>query len=223
MQCLGETWHQPVTRLLSTAIKEMAYGAIEEVVSAADHLAVFGNAKRLIELQTIALMKNGLLTGYKVGQGDQQYDVTIESLGYDSGYMFQVLNDLEPFLGQHLNAYNKGEVNFDVLRSRKNITVGFIFNRLNSAERHRFHALLRSADPLLPAALNGWFAKYDVLRDVIDNLTDVNRNIEANVQALPVAPQRRSGFSEFVNYVLAAAIQRIGGAYGAKLSDILKR
>ena len=201
----------------------MSYGAIEEVVSSADHLAVFGNAKRLIELQTIALMKNGLLTGYKVGQGDEQYDATIESLGYDSGYMFQVLNDLEPFLGQDLNAHNKGEANFDVLRSRKNITVGFIANRLNSADRRTFHTLLRSADPLLPVTLNEWFAKYDVLRDVIDNLTDVNRNIEANVQALPVALQLRSGFTAFVNYVLAAAVGRIGGAYGAKLSDILKR
>jgi geranylgeranyl pyrophosphate synthase len=219
----SETWHQSVTQLLSTAIKEMASGAIEEVISSRDQLAVFENTKRLIEMQTIALMKNGLLTGYKLGQGSEQYAATIESLGYDSGYMFQVLNDLEPFLGQELNAFHKGSVNFDVLRSRKNITVAFIFNRLSSSEQRQFQALLQSADSRLPVVLGGWFAEYNVLRDVIANLADVNKNIEANVHALPLDWQRQMGFCAFVNYVLAAAIRRIGGTYGEKLSDILIR
>jgi geranylgeranyl pyrophosphate synthase len=219
----AEKWYRETTQLLSAAIKEMASGALEEVISTGDQLAIFAKARRLIELQTIALMKNGMLTGYKYGHGSEQYAATIESLGYDSGYMFQVLNDLEPFLGGDLNAFHKGGVNFDVLRSRKNITVAFIHSRLSPMDRDRLQSLIQSADPLLPSVLTGWFAKYNVLSDVLDNLSDVKKNIEANASSLPLDVQRRIGFCAFVNYVLSIAIGRIGGAYGEKLSDILIR
>jgi len=218
-----DNWYRDTTQLLGAAIKEMSSGAIEEVLNTGDHLAIFAKARRLIELQTIALMKNGMLTGYKYGHGNEQYVATIESLGYDSGYMFQVLNDLEPFLGGGLNALHKGAVNFDILRSRKNITVAFICNRLGSSDRDRLHSLIQSADPLLPSVLTGWFAKYNVLNDVLDNLADVKKNIEANANFLPLDVQRRFGFCAFITYVLSVAIGRIGGAYGEKLSEILIR
>ncbi len=216
-----DNWYRDTTQLLGVAIKEMSSGAIEEVISAGDHLAIFAKARRLIELQTIALMKNGMLTGYRYGDGNEQYATTIESLGYDSGYMFQVLNDLEPFLGGDRNAFHKGEVNFDVLRSRKNITVAFIRDRLSSVDRDRLLHLIQSADPLLPSVLIGWFAKYNVLSAVVDNLADVRKNIEGNANILPLDVQRRTGFCAFVNHVLSVAIRRIGGAYGEKLSEIL--
>ncbi|HUP62349.1 MAG TPA: polyprenyl synthetase family protein [Thermoanaerobaculia bacterium] len=214
-------WYLDITQLLATAIKEMSSGAIEEVISAGDHLAIFAKARRLIELQTIALMKNGMLAGYKYGHGNEQHATIIESLGYDSGYVFQVLNDLEPFLSEDLNAIHKGAVNFDILRSRKNITVPFIYSRLSFSDRDSFHSLIQSADPLLPSVLTGWFVKYNVLSDVVDNLVDVKTNIEANANLLPLDAQRRSGFCAFVNYVLSVAIRRIGAAYGEKLSEIL--
>jgi len=214
-------WYREITQLLGAAIKEMTSGALEEVINSGDHLVIFAKAKRLIELQTIALMKNGLLTGYKYGRGNEQHTATIESLGYDSGYMFQVLNDLEPFLGGDQNAFHKDAVNFDVLRSRKNITVAFICNRLSPSDRLRLQSLMQSGDPLLPSILTGWFAKYNVLSGVLDNLSDVKKNIEANTNFLPLDVQRRHGFCAFVNYVLSVAIGRIGGAYGEKLSEIL--
>jgi geranylgeranyl pyrophosphate synthase len=206
---------------LAVAIKEMSSGAIEEVTSASDHLAVIAKVSRLIELQTIALMKNGMLTGYKYGHGNEQYTAVIENLGYDSGYIFQVLNDLEPFLGGDLNAIHKGAVNFDILRSRKNITIAFIGSMLSYSDRDKLQSLIRSADPLLPSVLTNWFAKYNVLNYILDNLAHVKKNIEANVACLPLDVQRRMGFCAFVNYVLAVAIGKIGGAYGEKLSEIL--
>jgi geranylgeranyl pyrophosphate synthase len=199
----------------------MSYGAIEEVISSDDQLASLSKAKRIIELQTIALIKNGLLTGYKYGRGDPHHVAIIDSLGYDCGYLFQVLNDLEPFLGKDLNVLHKGAVNFDVLRSRKNITVAFISDKLNSSERGRLHILMRSFDPLLPSVLNDWFSKYDVWNSILENLADVKKSVDANVNSLPLEVQRRSGFCSFVNYVLSVAVGRIGGTYGEKLSEIL--
>ncbi|HEX2091546.1 MAG TPA: polyprenyl synthetase family protein [Longimicrobiaceae bacterium] len=218
-----EKWYPEVMELLGEAIKNMSLGAIEEVVSPDDQLASISKAKRIIELQTIALIKNGLLTGYKYGRGNMHHVDTIDSLGYDCGYLFQVLNDLEPFLGADLNVLHKGTVNFDVLRSRKNITVAFISDRLSSSERDRLHLLIRSADPLLPSLLHGWFSKYDVFSSMLENLRDVHKNIRASINSLPLDVQRRSDFSAFINYVLSGAVRRIGGAYGEKLSEILIR
>lgn len=218
-----EKGYPEIIELLGEAIKDMSLGAIEEVISPGDQLASFAKAKRIIELQTIALIKNGLLTGYKYGRGEIHYVDTIDSLGYDCGYLFQVLNDLEPFLGADLNALHKGTVNFDVLRSRKNITVAFISDRLSSSERDRLHVSIGSADPLLPSHLNGWFLKYDVLNSILENLRDVQKSIGTNINSLPLDVQRRSDFYAFVNYVLSVALGRIGGVYGEKLSEILIR
>jgi heptaprenyl diphosphate synthase len=216
-----EKGYPEIIELLGTAIKQMSFGAIEEVVRTNDQLASFSTAKKIIELQTIALIKNGLLTGYKYGRGNAHDVVTIDSLGYDCGYLFQVLNDLEPFLGNALNVAHKGTANFDVLRSRKNITVGFISDRLTSVERDRLQVLMGSSDPLLPAVLYDWFSKYDVLNFILSNLGDVKRNIQTNINSLSLEVQRLSGFSAFINHVLSVAVGRIGGIYGAKLSEIL--
>jgi|SRR4051812_10503545 len=217
----SENWYPEIIELLSRVIKEMSCGAIEEIISADDQLTSFSKAKGIIELQTIALIKNGLLTGYKYGRGNPHHVAIIDSLGYDCGYLFQVLNDLEPFLGKDLNVLHKGAANFDILRSRKNITVAFISERLNPSELGRLHVLMGSTDPLLPSVLNSWFSKYNVFKSITDNLTDVKKNIDANINSLPLEVQRRSGFCSFINYVLSVAVGRIGGAYGEKLFEIL--
>lgn len=216
-------WFPEIVELLGEAIKDMALGGIEEVTSPNDHLASFSKAKRIIELQTIALIKNGLLTGYQYGRGNMDHVAIIDSLGYDCGYLFQVLNDLEPFLGADLNVRHKGAVNFDVLRSRKNITVAFISAKLSSSERDRLHMLMRTADPLLPSVLYRWFSKYDVLNSIRRNLRDVKNNIERNIDSLPLDVQRRTGFRAFVDHVLSGAIVRIGGAHGEELFEILSK
>jgi geranylgeranyl pyrophosphate synthase len=210
-----------LTELLAIAVKDMSLGGLEEIVSPANQLTTFAKAKRIIELQTIAMLKNGLLTGYKYGGGNTEYVSVIDSIGYDCGYLFQVLNDLEPFLGAELNLLHKGVVNFDVLRSRKNIGVAFISERLSSSERETLHLLMQSSDPDLLSLLNTWFSKYDVLSAILDNLKAVRGNIVANIKVLPLERQRRSGFSAFIDYVLSVALRRIEGPYGEKLSEIL--
>jgi len=217
----SEKWYPEIIELLSKVIKDMSSGAIEEVISADNQLTSFSKAKRIIELQTIALIKNGLLTGYKYGRGNPHHAGIIDSLGYDCGYLFQVLNDLEPFLGKDLNALHKGAVNFDVLRSRKNITVAFVSDRLSASERGKLHALMGSADPLLPSVLNAWLSKYDVFGSILENLAGVKKSIDTNIDTLPLGAQRRSGFHLFIDHVLSVAVGRIGGIYGEKLSEIL--
>lgn len=216
-----EKWYHEIIELLSRAIKDMSYGAIEEIGLAHDQLASVPKVKEIIELQTIALVKNGLLVGYKYGRGSSDHDAIIDSLGYDCGYLFQVLNDLEPFLDRGLNAKHKGSTNLDIVRSRKNIAVAFIFERLSSLEREKFHQLRKSTVSQLASSLNEWFLRYNILDSMLENLVRVKKNIDRNIDSLPVEFQRRKDFSSFIDYVLSTALKRIGSTYCRKLSEIL--
>lgn len=207
--------------LLSIAVKQMSLGGLEEIFSPADQLTTIVKAKRIIELQTVTMLKNGLLTGYKYGCGSTDYLGVIDSIGYDCGYLFQLLNDLEPFLGADLNRLHKGVVNFDIPHSRKNVIVAFVSESLSSSERETLHTLMRASDPRLPALLNDWFSKYDVFSTIADNVGMVKENIVENIKTLPLDQERRNGFSAFADYVLSVALRRIEGPYGEKLSEIL--
>lgn len=88
-----------VLALLGKAIKEMASGGIVEGRLAPDGLANIDSVTKIIEMQTISLVKNGLLVGYHMAGGNPSSATMVDSLGHDAGYMFQVLNDLEPFYG----------------------------------------------------------------------------------------------------------------------------
>jgi geranylgeranyl pyrophosphate synthase len=213
--------HPGLTELLSIAVKEMSLGALEEIISPAEQLTTIVKAKRIIELQTVAMLKNGLLTGYKYGCGSMEYLEIIDSIGYDCGYLFQLLNDLEPFLGAELNLLHKGGVNFDILHSRKNIVVAFVSESLSSSERETLHTLMRASDPSLPALLNAWFSKYNVFSTLLDNLGAVKGKIAENIKTLPLDQKRRNGFSTFADHVLSVALRRIEGPYGERLSEIL--
>lgn len=209
--------------LLSKTIKDMALGGLEEVGLDYGHLALIAKVRQLIELQTISLVKNGLLIGYSYGLGSSVNENLVDSLGHDCGYLFQVLNDLEPFLGRDLNAEHKGAINPDLIRSRKNITVAFIFDTIDPRDRAKLLEMRRFADPGLTAALAEWFARNSVLDVVIENLERVRKNIDMNSESLKVEKQRRREFLLFIDYVLAAALARLEPTYCKKLSEILIR
>ena len=219
----GQKFYPDIIQLLSKAIRDMALGSIEEINLTPGQLALIPKVKRLIELQTISLIRNGLLVGYSYGRGDSINDAIVDSLGYDCGYLFQVLNDLEPFLGRDLNAKHKGAVNPDIVRSRKNITVAFIFEALSPQDKREFHRLRESCSPNLTPSLVKWFLRYDVLGSMLDNLARVKKNIQRSISSLEVEKQRRRDFGWFIDYVLATALERIGPAYRRRLSAIVTK
>ena len=127
-----------IVNLFCETIKEMASGALKEMNLSSKQFTSLKVIKEIIENQTISLIKNSLLIGYKFGNGDINLIKIVDNIGYDCGYIFQLLNDLEPFGSAAINVGHKGKNNIDILRSRKNLTVAFIFNSLNYKKRSSF-------------------------------------------------------------------------------------
>ena len=212
-----------VIELLARAIKDMSLGTLEEVGCCDDELESVAKVKRIIELQTIALVSNGLLVGYKFGGGDSTQDDLIDSLGHDCGYLFQALNDLEPFLAVDLHEDHKGAATLDTSGSRKNLAVASIFSQLSHSENRTLRRLRDSNQQLFAARLAEWFETHDIAMLIVENLAYTKKNIDRNIDRLRAKASRRHDFETFVDYVLSAALDRLGEDYRGRLSKILIR
>ena len=214
-----EKLYPDIVDLLSRAIKDMALGGLEEINLDRDEFGSISKIEKIMELQTAALVKNGLLVGYKYGRGDPAGDRAIDSLGYDSSYLFQALNDLEPFLGARRNSDYKGAANTDVSRFRKNLAVANLLNKLSARDRKEFHGLRTNSASLLGAKLEEWLHEYRVIEHMAENLGLVKQNIDRTINTLPVDEDRRGGFASFIDYVLSKALSRLDAAPRQKLSE----
>lgn len=212
-----------LSTLLSRAIKEMALGGIKEIHMNQKHSESVSKIKRIVELQTIALVKNGLLTGFRVGRGHASTISSIESLGYDAGYFFQLLNDAEPFMGAEKNIEYKGAANSDISRSRKNLVLAFLFNRLKEKDRKKLKKIWNSPSSESDAQLREWFIGYGMADYLCEHLLLLGKNIDKTTDSIPVEASRKEGFKNFVLMVMSKAVSRFDEPNRQRLSPILTR
>lgn len=87
--------------LLLKTICDMSLGELKELNLTKEHLYNHEYIKKIINLQTSPLITNSLLLGYYAGNGDNEHvKKTMDFIGNQCGYIFQVMNDLEPFCQQ---------------------------------------------------------------------------------------------------------------------------
>ncbi len=61
-----------------------------------------------------------MIIGYTVGEGDNKEIIDLlDDIGYCCGYIFQALNDLEPFGNVDALVKHKGALTTDILKNRK--------------------------------------------------------------------------------------------------------
>lgn len=216
-----------ILNLYSTTIKAMTEGVLTELSLDTNELTSIKAIKKIIEQQTVSIIKNGLLIGYKYGDGNKELYNSIDNIGYDCGYIFQVLNDLEPFGSIKINTEHKGKSNIDIIRLRKNIVVAFIYNNISNSEKKVFDELIRdekkSENEIFEYTFS-LFKKYNILDRVIDNLSDVKDNINSNLEKAETQIYNNDviiDFKFFLNFILKEAIKKVGIDYHKKLSDIL--
>ncbi len=212
-----------ILALLGEAIKEMASGAILEGRLAPDGLASIDSVTKIIEMQTISLVKNGLVVGYHLGEGDPSSLVNVDSLGHDAGYMFQVLNDLEPFYGSEKNDAYKGRENSDFGGLRKNHLVATHLDSLNEEDRRNLLAELTVDKRNTRAILRPGLEKERTLAKIGQNLSLVRKNINRVVEQIPTPEPCKIGFRRFVDFVLERALSRLDHEPRYILSEILIR
>lgn len=136
---LNRTFHENVNDsrivmyamdLYSNIISEMTYGALLEMGNNENSIE---NVRKITNFETATLIKNSLLLGYLMGHDCNEAVIKIFiEIGNKCGELYQLLNDLEPFLNPQFNARHKGKVNVDFNNYRKNIVVAFIRETLGT-------------------------------------------------------------------------------------------
>ncbi len=221
--------YHDLVQIYSCTIKEMTFGALQEVnLNNTDYLSS-NLIKEIAENQTISIIKNGLLTGYKYGNGNHDLTEVIDKIGYDCGYVFQLLNDLEPFSSESINTNHKGRNNIDILSSRKNLIVPFIYNSLKSKDKTKFKKLIskdRLDDQLFLSKILKYYNDNKVLDLILDNLQDVRLNLDRNLDIIEkkIANQQLvADFGKFISFIFVKATERLGSSCQSRFSEILIR
>lgn len=137
--------------IYADTIKNMSLGALREE-NASHNQSDLLSIRQIIDMETSILIKNSFYIGYLYGMQKQelaQSDRTkqlVLNIGDKCGYIFQILNDMEPFWGINKNKLYKGNTNLDITKSRKNIAMAYLFEKLSLKDRERLITAIDNQD-----------------------------------------------------------------------------
>ena len=202
------------TSELLKIIDNMARGGIQEIHS---QNTVFNitDVKEIIDLETISLIKNSFVLGYKLSSnGDFDIPDDIINIGHSCGYCFQVLNDIEPFSAPDINQKYKGITNYDFSKQRKNIVVSFVYVACTSKEREN---LKKYSDFIY---MNKLIEKYEVLPILlnemeiqIDNIAQCISRLQSNNSVF------YTDFKKFLSKIFIICYQKCNLVFDNKWLD----
>lgn len=193
---------------ISETMQRMTLGEIQELTLTPQELFDFEKIKEIIKLETAELLTNSLLMGY-YGSGGKNPNIIreLKRTGYDCGYIFQCMNDLEPFCEKNINTQHKGSFNLDYDRGRKNIGIALLHDVSNKADQ----TVLEKKPPY--EVLINLFQKYGIIEFFLKDLNDLNKKNLHRIKSfmeLGVSEAWCNNFSKFIQNVIDVCTSRLG-------------
>lgn len=160
---------------LSEMIGDLCLGCYKEISLADYGRQSEGEIKKIIGMETVSLIAGSLSLGYSCFHKDQgnMDGKAIEELGEAFGYVFQYLNDLEPFSHRESYEKHKGKKN-KVNYEDKNLAMLKMYQAVTGEEKDKFYQ--NSYEEIISL-----YKKYNIEQEVLE---DVNKEIEKIKQAL---------------------------------------
>ncbi len=185
--------------LYSQTIYRMAVGCLEELELNPSSKYDVNRIQRIINLETISLIKNSLLIGYWYNFGkDINTEQTVVKIGENCGYIFQILNDLEPFSSVEKNSAYKGGWNMDMDRDRKNIVVAYIFGAASKQERQLLTSLSNEALRSLVLEL---YEKYSIYDEICGEAGALKQQMDDLITSLAQSSPHTESLADFRTFV----------------------
>lgn len=185
--------------LYSQTIYRMAAGCLQELELDSLSRYDISRIRRIINLETISLIKNSLLLGYWSNCGsDLSIEQTVVNIGENCGYIFQILNDLEPFSSAEKNSAYKGGWNMDMDRDRKNIAVAYIYGASSKQEQRLLTSL--SGKDLYSLVLE-LYRKYSIYDEICEEAKGLERQTEDLIATLYQLGHHTSSLDDFRSFV----------------------
>ncbi|MDW3196573.1 MAG: polyprenyl synthetase family protein [Cytophagales bacterium] len=124
--------------LSGAILKDMSEGLMMELGMFEIQKSRLDVAKEIINKETASIIKNALTLGYLIRNPENPAIVnSLKVIGESCGYIFQIMNDIEPFGDADKRALNKGNSVIEFYNDRKNVIVSYIFQMLNEKQRQK--------------------------------------------------------------------------------------
>lgn len=193
--------HHPVlnnfsTGILSQTLCSMANGCLQELTLTPDSCYDIQKISNIISLETSSLIKNSALLGFVISRKPSSIQMKLLSdIGDKVGYLFQAMNDLEPFSSYENVSFHKGSLNTDFERSRKNLIVTYIYGMCNVKEKQQLLALKNTPDAV--SYMLRLYQKYNIFDVVQDDLKKVENQVASSLDQLVDQQINRQSLDEF--------------------------
>lgn len=191
---------------------DMTLGALNEI-SFNETMVDIARVKEIINLETSSIIRNGMIIGYTAGGGDNSEIIDLlDDIGYCCGYIFQALNDLEPFGNIDALIKHKGALTTDILRNRKNIVVAYIYAWANKSEIEEFSNLSSSED--ISNYISFLINKYHIKEHMITEIDNLQLRIQDRIAKINIKANHCNWckhFRDFIYTTIAASKERALG------------
>ena len=168
-------------KVLAQIIIDLCTGCYKELGIANYKRRDLGEIDNIIKLETVSLIKNSIYLGYKCFHAEQDAKdyLKIEELGEAFGYIFQYLNDLEPFSQESSYKEHKDIREFDY--QKKNIALWTLYHEASNEDKRIFEESEGDYKTLVQL-----YRQYDIeniiltrVREKIKKITDSLETLEA--------------------------------------------
>lgn len=202
----------PLNEIYAKTLQEMASGCLSELTMTPERLYNYENIVTIICKETSTLIKNSLLLGFLTNM-PQSFEIIqkIEVMGDRIGYLFQAMNDLEPFCSATNLIYHKGTLNMDFEHSRKNIVLPYIYASCSIREKKR----LLKTDKMNSEEILLLFKKYKVEKIIKSDIKDTENEIEYYFKELFTMDINKlclKDFQKFYSNIITIAKERLNSS-----------
>lgn len=187
--------------VLCETIRSMCMGAIREISASTEQQVDLSYVQEIIDSETAQLIKNSLYMGFIANNTqDTKVGDMLCTIGAKCGYVFQVMNDLEPFCNPKFIEKYKGSINTDILRSRKSIVLPYLFQACSSRDKTYLLDLLKAQDSNNIITL---FNKYEVKERITKELECIQMSIFTSLKGIEELGYESwaQAFAVFVNHL----------------------
>lgn len=188
---------------------DMTLGALNEISSNGIGFDI-AKVKEIISLETSSIIRNGMIIGYTSGEGtDTEIIDLLDDIGYCCGYIFQALNDLEPFGNIDKIVQHKGALNTDILKNRKNIVIAYIYAWVSENELEK---LSNSSNPeYISNCITSLIDKYHIKEHLMTEISNLQFRIRNRITKIEMKTGHSNWcnhFNNFIDITVAASKKR---------------
>lgn len=209
LNCIHEKEYKESLPLALQISYDMTLGALIEIISNKTVLDVT-KVQEIINLETSSIIRNGIILGYTIGEGQDKTIIDLlDDIGYCCGYIFQALNDFEPFNNINALVQHKGALTTDILMNRKNIIIAYIYAWAKEKEIEKLSNLDKPLD--VSNYITYLVNKYNIKDHLISEITNLQLRIKdriLKIKAKTGCSNWCEHFNNFIEITVEASKQR---------------